>query len=308
MKEAPDNTFDPSVVAQLGRLDWIAQSIVDGLRQGLHRSTIRGFSTEFSDFQPYSPGDDIRQLDWRVYARTGKPYVRRFEAETSMEVTFVVDSSPSMGWQWEETVNKRQYAAALVAGMAWLFLSQQDPVGLLKAEPDGVRILSPSSRRQQLDHILSVLGATPELGRPVIDELLQACLEMRSARGQVIVVSDFEEEAPDAGLRLAELRGMGHEVLVVHLLDQAEIALPFPEGTTHLRDSETGELLRVDLAALRRRQAARVKEFRAQWSRVCREAGVAYVPLTTGVDYVTAILTIVESHNEAAAMGEEELA
>jgi len=307
MRDTPDNAFDPSVVARLGRLDWIAHSIVDGLRQGLHRSTIRGFSTEFSDFQPYSPGDDIRLLDWRVYARTGKPYVRRFEAETSMEVTFLVDSSPSMGWQWEQTVTKRQYAAALVAGMAWLFLSQQDPVGLLKAAPDGVQALSPSSRRQQLDHILSVLETTPTLGRPVIDELLQACLELRGARGQVVVVSDFEEEAPEAGLRLAELRGMGHQVLVVHLLDQAEITLPFPDGTTHLRDAETGELLRADVVALRRRQAERVRAFRQQWHRVCRDAGVVYVPLATGVDYVTAILTIIESHNEAAAV-EEELA
>jgi uncharacterized protein (DUF58 family) len=307
MSTVPEHSFDPSVVARLGRLDWIAQSIVDGLRQGVHRSSIRGFSTEFSDFKPYTPGDDIRLLDWRLYARTEKPYVRRFEAETSMEVTFLVDSSQSMSWQWEETVSKRQYAASLVAGMAWLFLSQQDRVGLVKAEEEGIHVLSPSSRRQQLDRILSLLEATPKLERPVVEELLGAGLEVRTTRGQIVVVSDLEEAAPEAGLRMAELRGTGHEVMVVHLLDQAEISLPFPDGTTHLRDGETGELLRVDLKELRQQQAERVGRFRAEWRLVCREAGAVYVPLDTGMDYVSAILAIVESRRWAG-MAEEEAA
>jgi uncharacterized protein (DUF58 family) len=305
MSTASEHSFDPSVVARLGRLDWIARSIVDGLRQGMHRSSIRGFSTEFSDFKPYTPGDDIRLLDWRLYARTEKPYVRRFEAETSMEVTFLVDSSQSMSWQWEETVNKSQYAAALVAGMAWLFLSQQDPVGLVKAEPDGIHVLSPSSRRQQLERILTLLEATPKLGRPVVEEVLGAGLELRTTRGQLILVSDLEEAAPEAGLRLAEMRGMGHEVMVIHLLDQAEISLPFADGTTHLRDAETGELLRIDLPDLRRKHAERISRFRREWRRVCRDAGANYVPLDTGVDYVSAILGIVESRRSESAMDEE---
>ncbi|MBT3287927.1 MAG: DUF58 domain-containing protein [Victivallales bacterium] len=295
MKDAAEHTFDPTIVARLGRLDWIAESIVDGLRQGIHRSTVRGFSTEFSDFKPYTPGDDIRLLDWRIYARTEKPYVRRFEAETSMEVSFLVDSSQSMSWRWEKTVSKQQYAASLVAGMTWLFLSQQDQVGVVKVAADGVHVLAPSSRRQQLDRILALLETNAELAGPVVEDLLAASLEMRITRGQVVLVSDLEETAPEAGVRLAELRGMGHDVMVVHLLDQAEITLPFPDGTTHLRDHETGEMLRIDLPQLRLQQTARVRDFRRQWQAVCQEAGVVYVPVDTGMDYVSAILTIIES-------------
>ncbi|MCK5805662.1 MAG: DUF58 domain-containing protein [Lentisphaeria bacterium] len=294
MSGPSDRVFDPEIIEELGRIDWIADAIVDGFKQGLHRSTTRGFSTEFSEFKPYTKGDDPRFLDWRLFARTRRLFVRRFEAETNMTCSLLLDCTRSMAWQWESTVPKLRYGANLAAALARLFLHQQDCVALYAAAGRGEpAVLPPSSRRDQLDHIYAVLAAQNPNSAPCLDALFTACLGQSGARGQLILFSDLEEGGEEGLSRLPELLSMGHEAMVVHILDRAEVELPFSDGITHLVDSESGARHSVDMPELRRRHDGEVAAFRARWRRLCAKHGAAYVPLDTGVDYVTALRHIV---------------
>jgi len=283
-----DRRFDPEVLRQLGRLDLIASALADGLDLGLHRSRRRGFSTEFSDHRPYAPGDDPRTLDWRVLARTDRLFVKRFAAETELEVTLVLDGSRSCHWRYQERLSKFEYAGTLAAALARAHLRQHDRVGLLLAGPDGPRYLAPSSRNARFSDILAELARASEGGAAAFTELLGGLAGLRRHRGELHLWSDAEEDPTALTAALQRLTGHRDAVVFFHLLDQAEEELPEAK-VTHLRDSETGELVAVDYPAWCRRHATRVAEFRAHWRAQCARLGLLYVPLHTGLDYREAV-------------------
>lgn len=289
--------FDPDLIQQLGRIDLIARSITEGLAHGVHRSRRRGFSTEFSDFKPYVPGDDPRLLEWRVYARTERLFVKRFEAETSLEVMLLLDATASMTWRYGERISKLAYAANLLAALACLHMRQQDQVGLLAYDAQDIHHLPPRARRAQLDAIFGVLaGLRPGRGE-AFAAMADTLTEVRRHRGRIIACTDLEEDEERLADALGRLAGLQDEVILFHLLDRAEVELPFSD-CTHLRDAENGELLPVNLPRLKQEHAAGVRAFRERWRRRCEEWGILYQPIDTGMNYAEVILAFSEARRQ----------
>ncbi len=220
--------LNPEITAAIARLDLQALAIVEGFMAGRHRSPFHGFSTSFSEHRRYEENDPVKDIDWKVYARTEKHFVRKYEAETTLECMLMVDVSSSMAWRAPgANVGKLDYAIMLAAAMGLLLQRQQDQMGLV-AFDDGIRSwLKPGSRRNHLMSLLStVIGAST--GRPTsFAKTLPEAAGMIRHRGLVILLTDFLGDGDAAIDALATLRARKHEVLVFHLMDKAEIELPW---------------------------------------------------------------------------------
>lgn len=284
--------FDPEMIQQIGRLDWIAQTLAQGTRQGLHRSREKGFSTEFADFKPYTRGDDLRLLDWRVFARTERYYVRTYEAETNIECLLVLDASGSMGWRWESTVSKLDYSVCLAAAITTMLMAQQDKVGLLAHDGQGPLLIPLSSRRAQIKDILAALERVRPGRVDAIASLVDHVQQAKPHRGQIVVFSDLEDDPVGLAQAMPQLASRGDDVLLLHVLDRAEVELPYDDGVSHLVDSETGQRVSVNMKDLKGGHAQRVRDFRDHWRRVCDDSGIRYVPLDTSLGYLEAFSRI----------------
>ena len=287
-KQTDQHRFDPEILRQLGRIDLVARTIAEGAQWGQNRSRRHGFSTEFSEFRPYAVGDDIRFVDWHVYARTDRMYVKCFEAETCLDVCLLLDATKSMAWQWRDTITKLEYGTNLLAALACLHMKQHDPVSLLVYDARDAHYLPPRCRRPHLDEMFAVL-ASLQPGRA--DALLYLINELgrrRRHRGRVIICSDLMENERELVTALTRLASTGDDCILIHILDRAEIELPFG-GATHLQDSETGALLPVNIPTARAHHAERVRQFREKWQRHCAGCGIQYVPVSTDLNYVEVI-------------------
>jgi len=299
MNEQNDNhRFDPEILRQLGRIDLIARAIVQGVQWGKHRSRRRGFSTEFSEFRPYTTGDDARVMDWRLYARTDRLYIKCFEAETCLEVYLLLDATPSMAWRWRDTVTKLEYGVNLQAALACLHMTQHDPVALLLYDGKDLQCLPPRCRRAHLDDMFACLATIQPGHAAALPFLIRALGKERRRRGRVIVCSDLLENEQELTAALASLVGAGDECVLLHLLDRAEIDLPF-DGATHVQDSETGAVVPMDLHSIRTRHGERIRTFREQWRQRCVDGGIQYVPVSTEMSYVDVIRTLLDERRRS---------
>ncbi len=283
----PDR-FSPDVIQQLGRIDLIADTICDGLLQGVHRSRRRGFSSEFSDFKPYVAGDDTRLLDWRIWARTDRFFIRRFEAETDLELLLLLDATASMAWRWKDRISKLEYGANLIAALAAMHIRQQDRVGFLLHDAKDLHFLPPRGRKQQLAEIFALLSKIEPATTETFPKLISSLAETRRHRGRIIICSDLEEDESGILEGLDKVAALEDEVIVIHILDQAEVELPF-DDVTHFKDEETGELLPINLDAMRKEHAENLKRFREFWKSHCRKGQLSYVPIHTGMNYQEAV-------------------
>ena len=282
--------WSPEALKALGRLDLIAKEVLDGIRQGLHRSMYRGFSAEFFDYRAYEQSDDAAKIDWRLYARTGKFFIKRFEAETSLECMILPDLSASMRWRWENTICKQEYAAILAASLGLLLISQRDLVGLHTFGMKPNRHLPAKSSRAHIEAFFGVLAAqgAPEESARELLELARSTNAVLNHKGLLILISDLEIPEDDLRESLSLLRARGDELIVFHLLDRAEIELPF-SSATHLRDSETGALIRFD-PGFRKQQRKIAEAFRKKAESICMEYGALAIPVDTALSPVEAIL------------------
>lgn len=240
--DAPGAQFlDPQVLARIDNLELLARTVVHGFLNGLHRAPYLGLSMDFAEHRAYVPGDDVRHLDWRLFARSDRHYVKQYEAETNANVVALVDVSASMSYG-SGGVTKLDYARFLSASLLHFSRGQRDRVGLVTFDDGIVDYVPPSARNLELAlHTLArVEASAPGALRPS----LLAVAERLSRRGIVILVSDFYEPADAVVESVRLLRGRGHDVLVFHLLDPAELDLPEGESTTY-RDMESGELIPV---------------------------------------------------------------
>jgi len=233
--------LDPTVLASIGNLELLARAVVDGFLHGLHRSARLGLSMEFAEHRPYMPGDDIRRIDWRVFARTDRFYVKEYEAETNATVMFLLDVSASMAFGTGK-VTKLDYARFLTACLAWFSARQRDRIGLVLFDHEVREFIPPSTRHlQQILHAIDTLepGGRGELAGP-----FRRVAERARRRGIVIVISDFYEEPEKVRDAVAMLRSSGSDVLTFHLLDPAELELPY-DAAAMFEDLESGERLPV---------------------------------------------------------------
>ncbi len=279
----------PEVINQVARLDLRAKFIVEGFLAGLHASPYHGFSVEFSEHRKYVPGDDVRDIDWNVYAKTDKYYLRKYEAETNLTGYLVMDLSASMAYTYRQQLTKFEYAICLAAALGYLMIHQQDPVGLV-AFDTGIRAaLPPHSKRTQLGNILALLAGLKPSGPTDVATCLHQVAAMVRSKGLVMLFSDLLTD-PDPVLQsLHHLRHRGHEVIVFHILDEAEVHFHF-EGVIEFRDVEEERRLTLDAKGMRGDYLQAVHDFRARYQTECARANIDYVPIDTSVSFDKALL------------------
>lgn len=234
--------LDPTVLASISGLDLVARTVVDGFIAGLHRSPDFGFSQEFAEYRMYTPGDDLRHVDWNVYARTERAYLKRFRGETNTQVTLILDAS--IGMAYGGKIRKFDYARYLAASLAYMASQQRDAIGLLVFDEDVSNYVHTSSRQGQLMRVLHGIDAAQPKGQTNFQKPFAHVQEYLKRRGLFVVISDFYGD-PEATTRLiAPLRGQGSEVVLFHLLDPEEYAPRFTKPVV-LIDMETGEEMEI---------------------------------------------------------------
>jgi uncharacterized protein (DUF58 family) len=279
----------PAVIRQIKRLDLRAQFIVRGFLHGLHASPFHGFSVEFSEHRKYTPGDDPKDIDWLIYAKTDKYYVKKFEAETNITGYLVMDLSRSMGYTYRQEFTKFEYSICLAAALCYLMIHQQDPCGLLTFDQKIRNSLRPRTRRGHLGDVLSLLAnLKPEGETDIANSLIQVAAMLRHA-SLVMVFSDLLAEPQPVLEALHRLRHRGHDVILFHVLDEAEVRFPF-SGMVELEDPETRQRLALDADAFRPDYVAQVEEFRAMYRRECAQSRIDYVPLDTSMQFDRALM------------------
>lgn len=290
---APSRFLDPSVVARLGTIDIKARTIVEGFLSGLHRSPFRGYSVEFAEYRPYLPGDDLATLDWKVFARSDRHVVRKFEHDTNLECHLVLDISRSMSFA-SGPVSKLEYGSYVAATLAYLMHRQHDAVGLVTVD-DRIRLrMPPGGRSGHLRALLLALerlgpGAETRLATPFSD-----LVEAIDRRGLVVVISDLLDD-PEAVIDgLSHFRHKGTDVVVFQVLDPQEREFPF-ERSTRFRDMETGAELALVPGAMREQYVARMRAQVEHYRHALGRHGIDYCLLTTTDPLDTALLRYLQT-------------
>jgi uncharacterized protein (DUF58 family) len=286
---AVEQYLKPELAAQIKRLDLRAKMVVRGFLQGLHASPFHGFSVEFSEHRRYAPGDDPKDLDWVAYAKTGKYYVKKFESETNLTGYLALDLSASMNYTYRQSLTKLDYCICLAAALSYLMIQQQDPVGLVTFDTKLGACLPPRSRRSQLPAILSQLAQLKVAGKTDLASSATQLAAMLRHRSLVMIFSDLLTEEEPMLRALRNLRHAGHDVIVFHVLDEAEVTFPF-QGTVQLRDPETGNSEAVRAADAASEYRKTVESFRQRLDREFNESRIDYVPLDTSQPYDKALM------------------
>jgi uncharacterized protein (DUF58 family) len=270
---------DPAFFSRLETIELRARSIVEGFMHGLHRSPYVGFSVEFSSHREYAPGDDLRHVNWKLYARQKRLYVKEYNAETNLNLYILLDISNSMECA-SNGRSKLHYGAALAAALAHLALKQQDAVGITLFADTVVSHLPPKAKAHQLEEILRLVGATR--ARPVSDagRALHQAAELARHRGLVVVISDLFDDLTRIMDGIDHLRFMNHEVLLFHVFDPIERDMPL-EGNVRFRDLETGDELTTHAEGIRESYLKAIGEWRDEVERECRNRSVDRIELTT---------------------------
>jgi uncharacterized protein (DUF58 family) len=275
----PGSRFiDPAVLAKIGNLEFVARNVVDGIINGAHRSPFFGSSVDFAEHRGYVPGDDIRRVDWRVFARTDKYYIKEFEADSNANFSVLLDVSKSMAFG--PRISKLDYAKTLAACLTYLVSKQRDRVGLVAFDEDIVEHVPPSAKH--VDVVLHTLDRLQAKRPGRLGPPLRKLAEHFGRRGIVVVISDLYEEPDEVLDAVSLIRFRGNDVILFHVLDPAEIDFTF-EDASSFEDLESGEQLPVVPDALRKQYRAMIQEHIAALSTKSSEQRVDYNLLNTGV-------------------------
>jgi uncharacterized protein (DUF58 family) len=285
----PEKYLKPEVIRQVSRLDLRARFIVEGFLAGLHASPFHGFSVEFSEHRRYSPGDDVKGIDWTVYAKTERYYVKKFEAETNVTGYLAMDLSASMAYTYRQQLTKFEYAICLAAALGYLMIHQQDPVGLVTFDTAIRASLPPRSKRSHLGAILSVLTNLQPSGTTDLAASMHQLASMIRGKSLVMVFSDLLTDPEPVLKALHHLRHRGNEVILFHILDEAEVHFPF-EGLVEFEDVESTDKLTIDANGMRDDYLAELSAFQNFYRTECNKANLDYVAIDTSVNFDKALL------------------
>ncbi len=235
MTDPRRSLLDPAVLARLGTLKLRVRAVTEGILSGLHRSPHHGQSVEFAEHKEYTPGDDVRRIDWKAYGKFDKYYVKQFEQETNLRCYLVVDASGSMGWKGAEGgLTKLEYASSLAASLAYLLVRQADAAGLVLCGDRVVRAIPPAASAGHLVPLLDALSGAVPAGQTRLGAAVDWIVEHAPRRAAVVVLTDLFDQDERALKRLAQLRRRKHEVTLFHVLDPAELEFPYQEPTLFL--------------------------------------------------------------------------
>ncbi len=273
---------DPEVLAKVAGLSLRARRVVEGTISGLHKSPFHGFNVEFAEYREYSPGDDLRRLDWRVFGRTDRYYVKQFEEESNLRATLVLDASASMRYG-AEGATKFDFAARLAATLATLLVGQQDPVGLALFDSQERKLLPPAATQAQLVRIISELENARPDRQTELGSVLQTLCEQVRKRGMIVIISDLLTDLGAFYDGLSRLQYRGHEIIVLHVLDSDELELPFSDLVL-FHDIEGAEELFAEPWAFRRAYREAMQEFVTGVKSTCGARGIDYLLMRTDQD------------------------
>ena len=272
--------LDPAVIARLGTMELKARTVVEGFISGLHRSPYKGFSVEFAEYRQYLPGDDLSTLDWKVFARSDRHYVKKFEEETNLEAHLLLDTSASMAYRGSAPMSKLEYGSVLAGSLAFLMNRQRDATGLI-AFDDRIRFRLPAGSRPGHLHALMLAleqmkaGSQSDVARP-LHQLAEALVK----RSLVVVISDLLDDPEPVVRGLRHLRFRGTDVIVFQLLDPHELTFPF-RGPSKFRDLESAEAVVAEPSAIRKAYLRELAGLTLRLDRELRSAGIDFVQLDT---------------------------
>jgi len=280
----PYRYLDPETLMRLGDLNLVARSAVEGFISGLHRSPHHGFSVEFSEHRPYSPGDELRHLDWVTYAKTDRYYVKQYEQETNLRCYILLDCSGSMNYSGGRGLTKLEYGSFLTATMAYLMTRQQDVVGLVAFDHEIRLHMPPGGSPAHFNEMCRRLeglqtGQVTRCAKPFHD-----LAEMIKRRGLIIIISDLYDDEDEVIRALRHFRHKKHGVILFHVFDAAELEFPFAKLTQFI-DLETDERYQVDPKAVRDAYLTELRAFIDRYKKACSDSDSEYVLTDTSVPY-----------------------
>jgi uncharacterized protein (DUF58 family) len=277
MAETQEATFkylDFDTLSRISNMQLLAKTVVEGFILGLHRSPYRGFSVEFAEYRQYAPGDEIRYLDWKVYGKTDRYYIKQFEEETNLSCHIVLDKSASMGYG-SGRLTKLEYGSYLAASLAYFMMMQRDAAGLVLFDTEIRALLPPRSRTPHLHLMLAELENLKAAGPTAAGKPLHDLAEGIKKRGLIVLISDLYDDPSDVLSGLQHFRFLGNDVIVFHLMDKAELEFPF-DRVTEFIDPETGERILTAPDAVRKRYLAELEDFLGAYRRGCADLKVDY--------------------------------
>ncbi len=277
--------LDPRVLARIHSLDLRARLIVEGLMTGMHRSPYQGISVEFAQHRQYVAGDDIRHVDWKVFAKTDKIYLKQYLEETNLHLLSIVDASESMAYSsigsGKDTWSKFDHATAIAAALSYMAIQQQDSAGLAVFDQDLKHYIKPSNSPTQWKIITHELSITPRLKKTNTARILDQLAEKLHHRSLIVLLSDFFDDAENLKKGLRHLRYKKHEVMAFQILDPMEIEFPFEETTLFKGLEETGELL-TEPRALREGYLQQLRLHTEELQKLCRGMHVDFQRMNSG--------------------------
>lgn len=289
MATAPVNYLDPEIVSRLQGLDLKARMIVEGYVAGRHKSPFHGFSVEFAEHREYVPGDDLRHVDWKIFGRSDRFYLKQYEEETNFAAHLLLDASESMKYRSDgAAVSKLEYAKLVAAALSYLVLQQQDAVGLATFDRTVRSFIKPTSYGSHFKQICHILEQTEPSGESDVGPLLHEMAERIRKRGLVLILSDFFDDSNSLRLGLKHLRHRRHEVIALQVVDPAEVDFPFDDPTL-FKGLEIPHEEMIDPRALQRAYRDEFAAFLKETERICRELHVEHVLLRTDANLGAAL-------------------
>ena len=280
----PENPFDPVTLSKIANMELRARLVVDGVLSGIHKSPFKGSSIEFLEHKEYSPGNEIKHIDWKVHARTDKYYIKEFEEETNLKCYIFIDTSGSMGYK-STGISKLEYASTLAASLSYLLLNQSDLVGMVSFGDKIVEYIPPRSRITHLHVLLNTLTTLKTGGKSIISGILIQFVEKIGRRSLVIIISDFLDNIKKIIHQLKYFQVKKNEIILFHILDPYELTFPF-ETTTYFESMEDNRRILAEPKAIKERYLAELNRYLDQFKQSCLENRIDYwlINTTTPLD------------------------
>jgi uncharacterized protein (DUF58 family) len=273
---AKSQYLDFDVIGRINNMQLLAKVVVEGFVLGLHRSPFRGFSVEFAEYRQYSPGDEVKHIDWKVFGKTDRYYIKQFEEETNLSCHILLDASASMGYRSGETgPTKLEYGSYLAACLAYFMMRQRDATGLMVFDTAVRSILPPRMRQSHLRHVLAELENLKPGGETNIARPLHDLADGLKRRGLVILISDLMDDPANVLSALQHFRFQGHDIIVFHVMDPAELTFPFT-SMTEFTDLETGEKSLVSPEGVKPIYMNELQKFLKTYEKGCADVKADY--------------------------------
>lgn len=270
----PENPFDPVTLSKIANMELRARLVIDGVLSGIHKSPYKGSSIEFLEHKEYSPGNEIKHIDWKVHARTDKYYIKQFEEETNLKCYIFLDTSGSMGYK-STGISKFEYASTLAASLAYLLLKQSDMVGLISFSDKAQQFIPPRSRLTHLHVLLNALTELKTAGKSNISSVLKEFIEKICHRSLIIIISDFFDDTEKIIHQLRYFQFKKNEVVLFHILDPYELTFPF-ETITFFESMEDDRRILAEPKSIKDRYISEVNRFIKQFKQACFENQIDY--------------------------------